>query len=625
MMGRPSRWAPILLLIVGWAAHFNGVYGTFVFDDSNRILDNPRIQQVNWETVSGRRPVVDLTLAMNYAAAGTGRPLSPRGFHVVNLAIHLLASLTLFGLVRRTLCLDAVGESFREASTPLALVIAAIWVVHPLQTGSVTYLIQRAESIMGLFYLLTLYLFLRGACSNSGLFWFVAAVACSALGMCSKAVMITAPVTVLIFDLLLVSRGLSVAMRRRWGLYAGLAATWFLLLATDVAPGVLSTGRSGATVGFSVKGIAPIEYLLTQAGVLTHYLSLTFWPRPLCLDHGWPTASGVNGVLLPLLVVLAALGGTAWAVARKSALGLAGAWFFIILAPTSSVVPIKDAMFEHRMYLPLAGVVCIAVAAGFAGLGYLAVRLTWSHATRRGAGVAIATAVILALGVGTMLRNRDYLSEFGMWQDVLTKRPENARAHMGFGTALFARAMQSPDGKASTRARGLFGRAEASFRRCVVLRPRFPDGHYNLGNALAELGRLDEAVVAYREAVRLKPSYTKAHYNLGNALKRQNRLTEAVVSYQAAISLQRGHISARTNLGSTLKLLGRIDEAIQQYQRVLKLDPRHANAHFHLGDAYRMKGRLDDAVRQFEAALASKPGHASATRLLAQVRAEMGS
>jgi hypothetical protein len=209
-------------------AYHNSFHNPFIFDDHGNIVENVLVRQplTNWrQLLASDRWLATLTLAGNYALGG----LDVRGYHAVNLAIHLLAGLVLYDLVRRTLLLPGLAPRFGRGAPELALAVALLWLVHPLQTESVTYIIQRSESLMGLFYLLTLYCLLRGTTARRGLPWYVGAVLCCGLGMGSKQVMVTAPLLALLYDRAFLALSWGTLCRRRWGLYLALAATEGLL------------------------------------------------------------------------------------------------------------------------------------------------------------------------------------------------------------------------------------------------------------------------------------------------------------------------------------------------------------------------------------------------------------
>ena len=280
--------------------------------------------------------------------------------------------------------------------------------VHPLQTESVTYTIQRGESLMGLFYLATLYCVIRLDGGKSRLAWSAAAIASCLAGMACKGVMATAPITALLYDRAFLSASWKELLRRRKWLYAALAATWLLypvLLAQ--AP-----GEWEQSAGFGYGGASPLVYAMTQPSVILHYLRLTFWPDPLCLDYGWPPVNGVAEALLPGLVIAGLVAATVWAWRRKPAWGFVGVWFFLILVPTSSFIPIADIAVEHRMYLSLAAVIALSVVgillAGQRASNQMPVRI------RPYAWVACG-AIVLVMGALTVRRNGDYSSAGKMW------------------------------------------------------------------------------------------------------------------------------------------------------------------------------------------------------------------
>ncbi len=606
---------PVLVILAGLIAYSNSFSGEFVLDDDKFVVNNPRIRTILplSETMRGRRPIVDLSLAVNYA----WEELEPSGYHVFNLTVHLLAGLTLLGVVRRTLSRPQFRKSVGRAAPWLAAVIAAMWVVHPLQTQSVTYIIQRGESMMGLFYLLTLYCVIRGAEATEragsvrASVWCLAAVISCALGMGTKAVIVTAPVVVLLYDWIFLSRSLGQLLLRRWGLclYLGLVATWSVLGACGVAGGVLAPGDKSATVGFGYRGITPLTYLGTQLGVLTYYLRLSVWPNPLCLDFGWSVARHTGEIIVPGLVILAAAGGAVWALIRRPALGFVGLWFFAVLAPTSSFIPIKDPAFEHRMYLSLAAVAACVVLGGYATLRRLLDRLSLTAGTRTAVTVVVAGTIIVGLTYGTIRRNADYHGDLEMWQDVIDKRPANARGHLGYGTALFARERTEE--------------SEAAFAEAVRLRPTYSDGHYNLGNALAKNQKLEDAVTAYQRSLRLNPRHAKCHYNLANTYKRLRRWDDAVAEYREAVRIDPEHISAHINLGNTLRVLSRVDEAIEAYHKAIEINPRYANAHYNLGRTLEQQGNLQAAAEEFRLAVQYDPAHDEAREALDALSARL--
>ena len=620
---RGIRWsvplAGILLTAAVIAAYHNSFSAPFVFDDQLSITENPSIRQL-WPpsvplsppsgqglTVEGR-PVLNFSLALNYAVGGT----AVAGYHAVNLTIHLLAALTLFGLVRRTLQLPLLRERFGDAATTLALATATLWAVHPLQTESVTYVVQRTESLMGLFYLLTVYCFARSAASEVGrvsdppfhtlsihteggsetrptsqtALWQTLSVLACALGMAAKEVMVTAPLIVFLYDRTFLAGSFRAAWRRNGKTHLALASTWIVLGLL-----VYFSGNRGGTIGASA-GVTWWQYALCQSRAIIHYLRLALWPSPLIFDYGSDFVTFVE-VAPFIFFLLALLALTAFALWRRPALGFLGAWFFVILAPTSSVVGgTRQMLAEHRMYLSLAAVVVLAVLGAHAWLGR---RTTFFFA-----------ALTVALGTATIGRNHDYRSELALYADTAAKRPANAYARYNLGKAL-AEA-------------GRFDEAIVHDQAAVRLRPDLAGAHYNLANALLSAGRTPEAVASYEAALKLKPGYAKAHFALGNLLLGRGEKTEAFAHFRTAVTLDPSDFDARTNLGGVALELGRLDEAQEQLELVARAQPDSLEAHFGLGNVHLLRERWAAAEREFETVLRLRPDLALARERLALAR-----
>ena len=640
-----------------------------LFDDTDAIAGNLTIRHWSsafWpppNTTASGRPILNLSLAINYAISGPAL----WSYHALNLAIHVLAGLTLFGIVRRTLIGSAGAQSCRALesgrsktaplrsdaalqpdATLLGLSAALLWTLHPLQTESVTYLVQRAESLMGLFYLLTLYCFIRGICAeradegdpragrapkerrswagwrrahlwvvgDAGCWptvaqasqpacpttgrgdswvWFAASVGACLLGMGTKEVMVTAPLMVLLYDRTFVAGSLGDAWRRRWGLYMALAATWLPLIGLVASAG---WGRDGTT-GFNA-GITPWVYWLTQFEAVARYLWLALWPHPLVFEYGLigvnrPVEVALDALIVVILVV--AVAGALW---RRPALGFWGAWFFVILALTSVVPGRIQMIVEHRMYLPLAAVTTLAAL----GIHAVVRRYSW----------VVFAALALAFGLLTARRNEDYRSVLSIWSDTVTKRPNNERARYNLGNAW----AEIP---------GRLHEAIAEYQAALRLNPAYAQAHNNLGVALAKVpGRLGDAIAEYEAALRLQPDSFETHNNLGNAWSRvPGRLNDAVAEYEAALHLNPDFARAHSNLGGALSQLpGRLNDAVAEYEAALRLQPDYVQAHINLGVAFaQLPGRLNDAIVQYEAALRLKPDSAEAHNNLGLALAQL--
>jgi tetratricopeptide (TPR) repeat protein len=577
------------LLLLGAAAYVNSFRDAFVFDDQVAIEENPAIRRL-WPLgpiLRGPRPVVDLTFAANYALGGLHVP----GYHLVNLAVHLLAALTLFGILRRTLTLPALAGRFDENTAAwLGFCAALIWMLHPLQTEAVTYLAQRAESLMGLFYLLTLYSLIRAASSPRPAAWSVAAVAACALGMGCKQVMVTAPIALLLYDRCFIADSFGGALRRRGGLYLALAATWLILIPSSAAE---AFGPHATSAGFRLREVTPFQYARSQPGVILHYLALALWPARLCLDYGWPVANSLEQIAPGATLIGGLLAATVWALVRRPRWGFVGAWLFLLLAPSSSIMPIKDLAFEHRMYLPLAAPAVAAVLA----LRFAAERL---FRPRLALGITALATLCAAAGLGamTLQRNAQYRSDVLIWEDAAAKRPRNPRAWSNLAEAYI-----------------LASRYEQAIRCCdkaLALDPNFYAAYYNRGFASAEIGRLPEAMSDYDKAIALRPDFAPAYNNRGIACARAGRLNEALRDYDEALRLRPDDAEAYTNRGNLYTQLGRPADAIREYDKAAALRPDFAEAYYNRAIADGRLGRWDEAILDCTKLLALNPGNAAA-------------
>jgi protein O-mannosyl-transferase len=582
-------WAAAGFLAVAViVAYANSFHGPFVLDDTCAIVGNPSIRHLGSLQVLAApseavttpgRPVANLSLAINYAIGG----LKVEGYHAVNLAIHILAALALFGLVRRTLLLPTLSARFAAASTDLALTVALLWALHPLQTESVTYVVQRVEAMVGLFYLLTLYCLLRGATATHGWGWYAAALGACALGMGTKEVMVSAPLVALLYDRIFIAGSLQEALRQRRRWYLALAATWAIL-------GLLvyvSLGRSGSA-GFGL-GMTTWEYARTQFGCIIHYLRLTFWPTQLVLDYGTPIAHTAAEIVPYALGVFLLVAATVVALLRQPRWGFLGVWFFAILAPTSSIVPlVGQTKAEHRMYLPLAAVVALVVLATYRAAGRVGPSF-WR--------VAVALILAVALGWETHQRNAVYQSELSLWDDNVRKSP-NFRAYNNRGNAYLAK--------------GQYDEAIKDFDRSIALHRNYSKAYDNRGNANAAKGQYDQAIKDYDKAVKANANYAEAYNDRGSAYATRGQVDLAIKDFNKAIELKPDLEEAYNNRGGANAAKGQYDQAIKDYDKAIALNPDYTEAYNNRGRAHDGQGQVDVAIKDYSMAVEHKPDFAEA-------------
>ena len=590
------RWRSLIgsgiIVLAALGAYHNSFSGPFIFDDINSLPENSHIRQLwpIWETVRAGpgttvagRPVLSLSFALNYQISG----LEVWSYHAVNLAVHILAALTLLGIVRRTLLCEKLRARFGQASFSLALICALIWMLHPLQTGSVTYIVQRAESLMGLFYLLSLYCAIRGFSSTKRPRWYIFAILACALGMGTKEVVATAPFVVWLYDRIFVSRSFKEALTRRWGLYGGLAGTWVIF-------GVLAfTSPRGESVSFAFEDLSWLEYAMTQCQVIVgYYLKLSFWPYPLVLDYGWPIVRSFGQIVPHALVLVTLLVGTVVALRYWPSWGFLGVWFFVILAPSSSfVIIISEVAAEHRMYLPLAAVVVAVVLGGYVILARWSISGTQRAGLGRVLGYILAGVVVAIFSLLSFWRNNNYASVFSIWDATVSQCPGNSRAWNNRGTIYSGK-------KDYDLAIGDFNRALA-----IEFNPTRSKAYYNRGITYSGKGEYERAIQDFDQAIALNSKYGEAYNMRGNAYARQGQYQRAIQDFSQVIRLSPSLAGAYTNRGVAYKCTGDYNQAIQNFDQALELDPRFISAYHNRGVTYSSKGEHDKAIRDFERAV----------------------
>ena len=598
----------------------NSFAGAFQFDDVPAILENPTLRSPadlagllappgDQAGTVGGRPLLNLSLALNYQLGGT----RVWGYHLFNLLVHAGTALLLYGILRRTLRRKTATSRATgiKAGPPwespwsgpdgglIAFFSALLWAVHPLQTEAVTYVVQRAESLMGLCYLLTLYGFIRyaepaAAGGRSHGRWAGLAVLACLLGMATKEVMVSAPLMVLVYDRTFVAGSLREAWRRRRGFYLGLGASW-LLLAVLVA----GTHGRGGSAGYEAAA-AVWPYLLTQCRAILHYLRLAFWPAGQVFDYGTALVRHPGEVLGQGVALALLLGATVYAWRRHAGIGFLALWFFVLLAPSSSFVPIStEPVAEHRMYLSLAAVAILAVSAGLA----LAVRWSPRHGRMAFCGVGLIAA--LGLGAATIRRNRDYRSELALWADTVQKVPGNPRAHNNLAEAFRAAGQAAP--------------AMAEFAAAVQVDPDYAPAQYNLGVTLLDSGHAPAAIPHLEKALAAPRHQAELRQYLGEAYARLGQRPAASENFREALRLAPGNVAAAAGLGNNLAVQGDYAGAVAAFRRAVMLAPDQARLRNDLATALAFAGRMEEAKAEFRETLRRDPGNVLARENLEQI------
>lgn len=601
-----ARVAPWILIAAGIWAYANTFAVPFLFDDIPSIVENGALRRPwpPWDLlvytgkadigISGR-PLANVSFALNYAYGG----LEVASYHAFNLAVHLATALLLFGLVRRTMKLPRFAERFADSADAVAFAAALVWLVHPLQTKSVTFVVQRIESMAALFFVLTLYALLREATEATPKSrWKWLAVVSAICGMATKESCAGLPIAALVFDATLVADGWRDALRKRGKLHAALAATWLVLIGLTLTTSRLKVAAQASEL------LAPLDYLTTQSWAILHYVKLALWPSPLVFDYGM-AGDGVTlltkpSEYLPFFVALALIAILAvWGTVRRKAWAFPVVAAFLILAPSSSFVPIRlDVVAEHRFYLPLAALTTLV----FAGVALLLARS--SRRVALVAGVAIVLAIPLA--VATRARNRDYASDRAIWTDTVAKRPNSARAQTNLGLALYA-------------ANDLDAAIERH-ERAIALRPDYSEAHHNLATAWMQKNRPADAIPEYRRALELDPNAWATHLGLAEALLATNDMNGAALEYKESLARNPAQPQAYLRLGALNQAQGKPADAVTYFEQALQWMPNDSRLLNTLGILNADQGRFDRAGMYLQRAVLADPNNADARANLEHLR-----
>ena len=639
----PRRAQPWILLLAGLViavvaalAYSNTYKVGFYFDDREGITDNDSVthgiwpqwddQGFHWDAISPPnihvagalgRPLVNYTLAVNYSIAKKYAEdhdgLNVWNYHLFNIIFHILAAWTLLAVLRRTLLLPALAPRFGAAALPLAFFIALIWAAHPLLTEVVTCVIQRNESLVAIFYLLTLYCFLRSAELRHRLWWQAGAVAACFLGVAAKELMFSAPLMVLLYDRTFVAGSFREALARRCKFYLAMTTSWLLLEQL-----VISAGQRGGTVGFGLD-MTWWSYALKQCYAVPHYFQLAFWPHPLVMDYGTDVVYRFADVWFPASILALLLGATAWALWKRPVLGFAGAWVFVILAPSSSILPLTtQTMAEHRMYMPLIPFVAFVVLGAY----------RWAQQY----SYLPLGVLALLLAAGSYNRNKDYADELTLWTVTAKQVPQNERALYNLGWSYIA--LDKYDEaiiplEATVKIDPDYGDAHCNLGLCYIhtgdydaaqrefntaLDIDFEDGqsHYNLGCVYLDLGNLPAASMEFQKSAIFYPDYTDAFEQEGAVFLSLNQPLRAIKALETAISQDPKNSLSQTNYGDALYQVGRAAKAVKAFEAAILLGVNTAEIHKKLSTALAAAGDLDRSLVEDGKALALAPNDAEA-------------
>jgi len=540
---RTKRIAAYLLVSMSvMLAYHRTIDFPFHFDGLNQIAGRSSFHQLTWSDMPYTcRSLVSLIFQVEYQLFG----LWTVPYHATNILLHIGSSLLLLGISIASLRSLGLPKFYRDNAIVIAAAIALIWSLHPLQTQAITYIVQRYESAMGFFVLLCLACFVRSSDSPRGWLWQIASVVAAYLALLCKEVAVVLPLLVLWYDRAWIAAGWMSILNKRWAYYLGLLSCWLLLLPTFVFTNAPIGGTSAVVVHevVVVEGkrelvqVTPLHYLYSQANAIPFYVRLFIWPEGQSIDHAWRATRQFSQAAAPGLIVLLGFGLTIWSIFKAPKLSFLGGWFYLILAPTSSILPILDIVVEHRMYLPSISLATLLVIAFVEVL-----RLTGTEKPSREVSWNATSALLIfgllmasLFGFATIQRNEMYRSGIVLWTDAVSKNPHNARAY------------------------------------------------HALGHAYVLEDRWSEAVPFLQQTLKVDPNYSLPSYfrdemlrGAANAIKQGNR-EQALYCIDLAIEFGPPHAKTYVMQGDVLSEV-QTDRAAQAYRRAIRIDPNNAAA-----------------------------------------------
>jgi hypothetical protein len=550
----------VILVAVAGALYLSSLHGPFVFDDRPNILENHHIRikhlspanllAAGLESPIPSRPVANISFALNYYLHGYW----PAGYRAVNIALHLATGILLFFFLKTIL---PACELKMTAAATAAFFAALLWLVHPVNTQAVNYIVQRMTVLAAFFYLLSLYLYTaarRTEIRRRKKYLYTGCAVAGLLAMGSKEIAVTLPFFIFLYEWFFF-RNLDPAwLKRRLPLLVGLAALLAPLAVWYI--NAHSVGGAGLLAQYDRQAYTPVQRLLTEFRVIVYYISLLAFPHPgrLNLDYDFALSKSLLDPVTTLPAAAAVLGLAVLAIGltrrhRLVAYGLF--WFLGNLAIESSLIPL-DIVFEHRLYLPSMLPVLLVV---------LAAQAITKPPWLKTAGLCTLAAV---LAIWTTDRNAVWSDRIRLWQDTAAKAPRSARVQNNLGLAYYDS--------------GNLAEALVHYRRALELKPADADAHNNMGTVYATRGDYGEAERHFREAVRLNPDYYVAYTNLGVLLLIQNRIDPAEHYLFTALRLEPGYVYALNALGVSRNRQGHREEAADYFRRALALEPHYGEA-----------------------------------------------
>ena len=584
----------LFFTVLVFLIYSNTLHSPFVFDDLQRIFKNPDIRltklsltdivQAGFKGLSPNRPIVYISFALNYFF----HQYDVMGYHLVNILIHLSNGILLYFFVKTTLSLPVLRLT-RESQKLIPCFTALIWLVHPIQTQSVTYIVQRMNSMEAMFYLLSIFLYAKArlaAPKIKRIFLFTGSVFAGLLAIGSKEIAATLPFFIFLYEWYFFQDLNYIWIRRRFFIIGGLLV--FLAVAAFMYMGASPLDRLLSS--YERRDFTLTQRVLTEFRVVIFYLSLLLFPHPsrLNLSHDFLLSNSIIDPVTTLLSIFAIIGMTilAFYLARKERLlSFCILWFFGNLVIESSVISL-EIIFEHRTYLPSML------------LSLLFAMLIQHYLKPNQLRVPVVCILVVIFSLWTFERNSVWKSNVTLWRDIVEKSPGISRPHNNLGIYL----MQQ----------GKIDEAIIHFNKALQIKPHDTIPHNNLGNAMKKQGKIGEAIIHYRKALKIRPSNAKAHNNLGAVLLQEDNINEAMSHFNKALQIDPSLDQVHSNLGFVFMHQGDMNNAFVHFKKALQINPSYEKAHFGFGTALFRQGKLNEAISHYSEALRLYPDYTEA-------------
>ncbi len=598
---RRNFWLAIAaLVIVPFILYWPSMHAPFIFDDIGYIVENPSIGkfeiQLNTKNLSddllalkASRPLTFLSFDLNHRLSG----FNPLSYHLFNVLVHILCTIMIF-LISRKLFASAYNHPLNF----IPFVIAFIFSVHPVNTEVVSYISPRSESLATFFYLVSLYTFIQSP--SLSFMTMVSSLVCFSLALLSKETATTLPVIILTLDFLFLCNGQINEFRKK--IYKH--AIYWVVLGLYIAARYSNLGSIGDAAKITLATWTSWTYFLTQLWVVLKYICLLVFPLGQSIDHFIrPIQSPFDPRIILSLLAYGVFIFSEFLILKKEKLAIpivlfSFIWFFVTLLPTSSFLPINDAMAERRVYLPQFGFICLAI------ISYKVFFLFKPKIL-----ISIMTIYLIFLLSVTWSRNKKFSDPILLWKEAVLRYPSNYRALNNLGYSYY----QKKD----------YDNAFEYFQKAAHANPKYLGPNFNMGNVCLDLGDWQRAQIYFKKEIEMNFQSKESYNGLGLAFYKMGKDKEAEQNYLRAIEIDPLNYIAYGNLGNVYQREGKIEEAYHAYQKALQINSALPAIYIGLANLFFAQGKLNEALKSMESASLLDPENPIITTAIEKIQSKI--